>query len=161
MRKHKFWTKPIADTIASSHRVDESGCWLWTGSINHLGYGYIGRKTEDGKRKNIMAHRASYEQHVGPIPAGQVVCHTCDVRNCINPAHLFAGTQGENMADMRAKGRARYGGTLGYHRPTTFPESRLVEIANDNRTPAEISAELGVTASTVYRWRAKYRTVAA
>jgi hypothetical protein len=161
MRKRTFWTKPIGETLASSHRVDDSGCWLWTGSLNHLGYGYLGRRTEDGRRKTIMAHRASYEHHTGPIPEGKVVCHTCDVRNCINPAHLWIGTQADNMADMQAKGRQRYGGTLGHHRPTTFPEPRLIEIANDNRDPREIAAELGVTASTVYRWRAKYRSNAA
>lgn len=153
--------KPIIDTIKERITIDETtGCWLWTGATNRLGYGAIQRRNKQ-TYTTVMAHRASYEHHVGPIPEGMKVCHTCDVRHCVNPAHLWIGTQADNMRDMQDKGRQRYGGTLGFHRPTTFPEERLREIANDNRPPAEIAAELGVTASTVYRWRAKYRGAAA
>lgn len=149
--------KPIAETLATGYVVDpETSCWIWQGTKIKAGYGVIERRV-DGKRVTKLAHRISYEHHVGPIPDGMKACHTCDTPSCINPAHLWLGTQADNMMDMQAKGRQRYGGTLGYHRPTTFPEDRLIEIANDNRRPDEIAAELGVTTSTVYRWRAKYR----
>lgn len=73
-----------------------SDCWYWVGCRHKLGYGIIGGK---------KAHRVSWEMHKGPIPAGLMVCHTCDVRCCVNPGHLFLGTQTDNMRDMWAKGR--------------------------------------------------------
>ncbi len=76
-----------------------TGCWLWIGSIDTGGYGSI----RIGKLK--IASRVSYELHVGPIPDGMCVCHRCDVRSCVNPAHLFLGTHKANMDDKSQKGR--------------------------------------------------------
>jgi hypothetical protein len=80
-----------------------SGCWLFTGSQNGDGYGTIGRG--GAKPDLVLAHRAMFEHHHGPVPAGLVVMHLCDVRCCVNPAHLRAGTHSENNLDMHAKGR--------------------------------------------------------
>lgn len=79
----------------------ETGCWLWTRAINANGYGSIsiGGFTHS-------AHRIAYALHVGDITEGMYVLHTCDVRACVNPAHLFLGTQQDNVRDMHAKGRA-------------------------------------------------------
>jgi hypothetical protein len=79
----------------------ESGCWEWTGLLNSMGYAVIG--LDHGKR--MYAHRFSYMQTFGEIPAGYVVMHTCDNPRCVNPEHLRAGTQKENVHDMVAKGR--------------------------------------------------------
>jgi hypothetical protein len=68
-----------------------SGCWLWTGSVNKAGYGLFW--TGAAQR---LAHRCSYELHVGPIPAGLTLDHLCRVRCCVNPDHLEPVTQGDN-----------------------------------------------------------------
>jgi hypothetical protein len=75
-------------------------CWIWTGSLNNKGYGRINRS-----RLIVYAHRLAYELSFGEIPAGMNVLHRCDTPACVNPAHLFLGTQADNNLDCRNKGR--------------------------------------------------------
>ena len=77
------------------------GCWEWGGSVGTNGYA---RFSVDTIWKS--AHRVSYELNVGPIPAGLNVCHRCDNPICVNPYHLFIGTDKDNTDDMIKKGRA-------------------------------------------------------
>lgn len=91
----------IKKRINSKYTVNpESGCWIYTGGLSTGGYGQFSIK-----HKNFIAHRVSYEANVGKIPKGMLVCHTCDVRHCINPDHLFLGTPKDNAVDMVEKGR--------------------------------------------------------
>ena len=82
-----------------------SGCWLWLSAVNRLGYGRI-----RWRRRDFMAHRASWLAYRGPIPKGLLVCHKCDVPSCVNPDHLWLGTQLANLADqVRKRRRLRRG----------------------------------------------------
>ena len=78
----------------------ETNCWEWTDYINQGGYGRFSIMS-----KEVLAHRFSYENFVGPIPDGMHVCHTCDNRCCVNFSHLFLGTHQDNMDDRERKGR--------------------------------------------------------
>ena len=105
----RFWEN------AERGGVDE--CWSWNGVTDQHGYGRIHFRT-----RKIKAHRVSYEMHKGPIPDDLVICHTCDNPNCVNPAHLFAGTQSDNAKDMARKGRINptsiqnlRPGAIGFH----------------------------------------------
>jgi len=94
----QFWAKV-------QKQPGENGCWLWTGSKDHKGYGHFWYQ-----RHVMLAHRLSWQWTFGTIPPETpCVLHNCpdgDTPNCVNPAHLWLGTVDENNADMRAKGRA-------------------------------------------------------
>lgn len=127
-------------------KIQSSGCWEWQGSRKDNGYGYF-TLSEGGRRKKVYAHRASLEMATGaPLRDGICACHSCDNRICVNPEHLFEGSQKQNMADARFKGRLQVG-TSRYNARLT--EDDVHNIRSDRRSYDEISEHFGIPSSTV------------
>ena len=120
------------------HKTDS--CWLWTGNINIRGYGVFWFR---GKKSNL-AHRASYIIHKGEIPDGLCVCHTCDIRHCVNPDHLWLGTRKDNNQDCVRKGRLN--SREGTKNPRSkLTESQVKEILTSDLSLKELAENFNVT----------------
>ena len=139
--------------IPMTQRVEEqverdpnSGCWLWTGTLLSSGYGQVAwRKNRD------LAHRASYAAFKQSIPAGQSVLHKCDTPACVNPDHLFLGTQLDNMRDKMAKGRAVFarGDQSGTARLSEVDIPGIRQDVRGGASHARVAARLGVSRKTI------------
>jgi hypothetical protein len=118
----------------------KSGCWLWNGSINKSrGYGIA----SFGKGRGFLAHRVSYVLFVGAIPRGLLVLHDCDVRRCVNPAHFFLGTDGDNAKDSMNKLRKP-----SKLKPQDIPVIRRLYF-EDCWSQRRVAAHFGVTQSNI------------
>lgn len=126
----EFWAKADSSGGAES-------CWPWLGNRSE---GY-------GRCRGQYTHRIAYALTHGAIPAGMFVCHSCDNPPCVNPAHLWLGTNADNLADMWRKGRSSV-------RPHLTPTQVALIRRSPGGSPLWALAErLGVSVRTVYRAR--------
>ncbi|MFZ2738451.1 MAG: HNH endonuclease signature motif containing protein [Burkholderiaceae bacterium] len=102
----------------------------------------------------MRAHRVSYEFAHGSIPCGLVVCHACDKRDCVNPNHLFAATQLENVRDMVRKGR-RHSSAGDLNPSAKLRSDQVIAIRRDRRCTREILTEYEISSSTL--WAIRHR----
>jgi len=116
------------------------GCWLWTAAVGTDGYGMFGF---GGGSRHVSTHRFSWRLAHGEAPPGMDVCHSCDVRLCVNPAHLFLGTRRDNMRDAQQKGRLVH-----------TPEARAQQRARSRR--GEKHAQAVLTDAQVCAIREEY-----
>ncbi len=135
----RFWDK-----------VDQSGdCWEWLAYKDKDGYGNF-----KVGGKSVQAHRYIFEVGGPPIPSGMCVCHTCDNPSCVNPDHLWLGTQEENLKDMAKKGRARGGRNLGSKNGNAkLTEEQVKAIRGLYGTNAKISRQIGMSYAQITRIR--------
>jgi len=126
-------------------RIPEAGCWVWMGSTQVRGYGEI----ISNNRKHL-AHRASYEAFVGKIPKGMYVCHACDNVACVNPNHLFLGTQKQNLQDMASKGRSTWGEKNPMAKLTEEQVKEIKQGFATGKTDTELAKQFNISRSTIY-----------
>lgn len=134
----RFWVYVV--------RKSQNDCWLWTGAKMSRGYGVIGTR-----RTTTLAHRLSWELHNGPIPKGSgyhgtCVLHRCDNPPCVNPEHLFLGTNAENTADKMAKGRHPRGTSSHMAKLT---EEQVIHIRQSKDPHRTIAAKFGISRPNV------------
>lgn len=128
-----------------------SGCWLWLGGTNQKNYGHI---WSSELKRHQRAHRMVYQILVGAIPAGKQLLHSCDNPYCVNPDHMFVGSNAENMADRNAKSRQAKGETCALSKLT---EDQVKEIRTSLDMTAAIAEKFNTSRRNVYDIR-KRRT---
>lgn len=149
MKPDAFWRRVDKQGPEPSHVTGLGPCWLWTGAKDRRGYGRVYIPHEGGRR-TTGAHRHGYQLVNGPIDPDINVLHRCDNPPCVNPAHLFLGTQADNVADALAKNRVAVADALPQ---TVLTEEQVVrairEITDGANTLRELAREFGVTESTL------------
>lgn len=142
---HNRHGRTVAERLANRSVRDANGCLIWQGAKLPFGHGTL-------QYNNIKtkAHRVAWELANGPIPAGKIICHRCDVPSCINVDHLFLGTQADNIADMMRKGRgvAPNGEKNGKARLTA---AQVDAIVADPRRQIDIAKDYGIKQPQVSR----------
>ncbi len=133
----RFWEK--VDKDGPVVRAELGPCWVWTGAVGGDRYGRL----RDGRRC-LRSHRLSWELRFGPVPPGFFVCHSCDVRLCVNPDHLFLGTSKNNKDDCVAKERHR-------RKLTRFDVSTLRAAHSTGTSMQELADKYGVTYCAIWQ----------
>lgn len=154
MRKH---IPAIYRVLEKIQTIPESGCWIYMGALNEAGYGIAGLGSRGSGVERT--HRISYSHFIGEIPEGMFVCHKCDVRSCCNPAHLFLGTNHDNVKDMIAKKRnskppenKHIKGTVHVlHKLNDQAVREIRELRGSGKTLAFLSNAFGVCDSVIYK----------
>jgi len=162
--KERFWIHVNKDGPVLVHCPELGSCWTWTASLDRHGYGQFFPSKRGEKKRAVRAHRFSWELRNGPIPRGDgyhgnCLCHRCDNRRCVNPGHMFVGTQTDNINDTVSKARTRHGEARPQAklRAAQIPVIRRMHAAG--AAQGDLARRYGVTQQTisnvvVYRtWR--------
>jgi len=148
--------------VLSGARKKEAACWEWIGAKDRDGYGRINVGPD---KRSYQAHRLAWELTYGPIPEGVFVCHHCDSPGCVNPNHLFLGSNSDNIQDALKKGRKwKFPDRSGENHPRAKLTWDNVQYIRENQgviTQREMAQTFGVSISTIAmvvtnrNWRVK------
>lgn len=133
--------KTIARFWAKVRRRADDECWEWIGDVTNEGYGKF-----KVKKQSQSSHRLAWLICRGPITSGTCVLHACDNRLCVNPSHLFLGTNRQNTQDMVSKGRSRL--TKKGSSPVKLTEEQVRELRSDRgrgMAMRQIAAKYGIS----------------
>lgn len=149
----RFWSKVDKNGPVPSHMPHLGHCWIWIASRMSTGYGAF--NYPNGNSPTQLSHRVAWQLSNGPIPNRLFVLHRCDNRKCVNPEHLFLGTNTDNVRDMIAKNRSpNLVKNLGpVRRGSSQPNSKLIEsqiieirrLGTDGFSCQKIAEQFGVT----------------
>lgn len=150
-KQDRFWRK--VDKGGRVVRSELGRCWEWTRCRSPDGYGRFGLGS--AAQGTDYAHRVAWRLVKGEIPRGLFVLHRCDNPACCNPAHLFLGTQADNVADMIAKGRESHAtGRKGTAHPgAKLSEDAVRDILASPNSNGELASKYGVARNTIRRIR--------
>jgi hypothetical protein len=135
---------PIERLMAKVEPCPATGCWLWTGKVSGFGYGRITvqarRQSNNRPQISESTHRFAFSTFVRPLAKGESVLHHCDVPCCVNPAHLYAGTQAQNVRDTINRGRTNV---------AKLTPEMVAEIRSSTESGMTLAKRLGIAKSTV------------
>ena len=145
-------TKPLQQLVFDNIVVDpDRGCWLKKPTTGNRGYAKM-KTIKNGKPVSERGHRFSWRAFNGEIPEGLDVLHRCDVRNCMNPSHLFLGTNLDNINDKIAKNRQPKGEEI---RSAKLTEEAVRFIRKSDKTIRELAKQFNVDKSTIRQVKLK------
>lgn len=149
MLLHGEYNNEDLERFISKIQPNDNGCWIWSGSRNPDGYGNF-----HYKGNCLKAHRVAFQMWVGTLTKGFVICHRCDVAACVNPDHLFQGTQSENNRDRATKGRSA--NLHGTNSPVSVLTDDIVkEIRNSPLKGTHLARKYNVSKSAIYHVKAR------
>lgn len=141
------YKKTVSERFFDKVKKTES-CWLWQAHKNHKGYGMFHYK------KEMSAHKFSYMLHKGNVPEGMYVCHSCDTPACVNPEHLWLGTNDDNQKDSTLKGRRKLFSTRGSNVGTAkLNEEKVRQIKiliKQGKSNSQIAKEFNISPQTIH-----------
>jgi hypothetical protein len=139
--------KPLAPKL-KNYKKNAAGCWIWQGMQSHDGYGRVRYKC-----RKIRAHRAVMLVKQGFLTPGKIVCHTCDERLCVNPDHLYEGSQADNMRDAACR-RSIDRRRGEDHQLAKLMEADVFRIRRSKETTRALGKRYGVGKSTIQQIKA-------
>jgi hypothetical protein len=139
--------KTLKQRLLDNVQIDEqTGCWNWLKYKDKNQYGHM-----KVLGKSELVHRMAYQTLVGDIPIGMFVCHKCDNPSCLNPDHLFLGTNQDNINDKVAKNRQSKNGQQkgSKHSLAKLTEKDVVDIRASTLSQNKLALLYGVTQSSI------------